>query len=319
MKYSMQCSMKKVGILIIILGIIILFLNFLMIDSKNNGISNKTAIETEATIIDNGIIIKHLRRLGKARYYEYSKMITYKYFDNYGNFYIKDQFYRSLNYNDVYKNYLVGENFLITYNKDCPNISIWGEINSFIFPHDFLCMTFNLLGYAIIVLGIYAIIQKKYKNFQFNIKKKFVFNNNLELAINLCISLFLISSIIGCIYFKKYIISIICICIFGILHIRIYKKNKIPKELILEVIVIEYIDYEREKVIFKDQSGIEYYYLTDFGEEFKIGKKYKLETKNKNIKKEKINRDNKNLIIFHIVNTEKNRFKSYLPINDKIN
>ena len=29
-------------------------------------------------------------------------MIIALYFDNYGNFYIKDQFYRSLNYNDVY-------------------------------------------------------------------------------------------------------------------------------------------------------------------------------------------------------------------------
>lgn len=265
-----KVDIKKVGVLLLIVGVIILVTSINIVNFGNEGITKNKAILTKAIIIHAEDIYGEFEYNRKSILYEYNKKIIYKYTDNYGNIYNATKICESLSYEEISERYLVGETIEITYDKDNPEISILGKINSYVFPHEFSYIIMYLLGYGFIIVGIYFCAQKKYKYFEFGSNREIIFKNNeLEFVINVYSSIILIFIIVLSLYFRLYLISIICISLLVIKQIKNYRNNKIQKSLALEVISIEHIDYEREKVIFKDDIGGIYLYYTDFGEEFK--------------------------------------------------
>lgn len=84
-------------------------------------------------------------------------------------------------------------------------------------------------------------------------------------------------------YFMNFIILIYSI-IFGV---KYFSRHKI-RDIKFKLIKIDYLDYERERLIFIDNNKQLYFYDTDFGEEFEIGNMYYIKSSNINKRKTKI-------------------------------
>ena len=147
-------------------GIMILIGSVGVIYVENRGISKNTAIKTEATIINTSNIYGEFEISRKSIFYEYNKNITYMYIDNYGEQYTTTTIYKTLNSKEIQKKYLQGEKIQITYNKNNPEISILGKLNSYFFPHNMSSIIMHILSYGLIAIGTYFCIQKKYKFFK---------------------------------------------------------------------------------------------------------------------------------------------------------
>lgn len=306
-----KLDIKKVGLLLILIGIILLIISIGMIYDENKMISRSKAVIDKATIIYSGKISSELEfsNRGPRILMEYNKKIVYRYIDYLGKTHDVTEIVSSIDYKKISERYLLGETIEITYDKNNPDISIIGKLNSYILPYNSGVFILYLMSYGMVVIGIYLYTQKKYKYIENNNpNNSYIYtNNNIEFAIKLYSTILLIFIILIFLYFKIYLFSIICGLLLIIQQIKYYIYSTKQEILCLEVIDITHIDYERETVIFKDENGIIYQYATDFGEYFKNGEKYELVIKMKNLKKEKI-RDSTNSVIYNIINIEKNKF-----------
>lgn len=306
-----KLDIKKVGLLLILIGIILLIISIGMIYDENKMISRSKAVIDKATIIYSGKISSELEfsNRGPRILMEYNKKIVYRYIDYLEKTHEVTEIVSSIDYKKISERYLLGETIEITYDKNNPDISIIGKLNSYILPYNSGVFILYLMSYGMVVIGIYLYTQKKYKYIENNNpNNSYIYtNNNIEFAIKLYSTILLIFIILIFLYFKIYLFSIIFGLLLIIQQIKYYIYSTKQEILCLEVIDITHIDYERETVIFKDENGIIYQYATDFGEYFKNGEKYELVIKMKNLKKEKI-RDSTNSVIYNIINIEKNKF-----------
>lgn len=305
-----KLDIKKVAILLILTGIILLLISIGMIYDENKMISRSKAVRDEATIIYSGNVYSELETSRRSVLIEYNKKIVYRYVDYLGKIHDVTEICSSIDYQKISERYLVGENIEITYNKDNPNISVIGELKSYVLPISSSLLIMHLMAYGLIAIGICFCIQKKYKYIENNNPNdRIIYNNtNIEFAIKLYSTILLIFMILIFIYLKIYLISIICGLLLIIQQIKYYIYSTKQEILSLEVIDITHIDYEREIVIFKSEDGMIYQYDTDFGEEFKNGEKYQITIKLKKIKKETSKYNNENKMEYKIVDTEKINF-----------
>ena len=87
----------------------------------------------------------------------------------------------------------------------------------------------------------------------------------------------------------------------------IYKKNK-KITIMLKVLRVDIIDYEREKVFFENQTKELYYYETDFGESFHENEQYEVKLNKNNRKRVKIEYEGQTVKAIKIINIEIDNF-----------
>lgn len=92
-----------------------------------------------------------------------------------------------------------------------------------------------------------------------------------------------------------------------VLIILLYRRVTKKKKLCLKVIAIEDVDYQTERVFFKEKNSKKLFFLEyDFGEEVKIGSRYELSNTHKNnYKKQIVLFENKNVEAYSIVDIDK--------------
>ena len=84
--------------------------------------------------------------------------------------------------------------------------------------------------------------------------------------------------------------------------------KKKGKNTYLTVLKIDFIDYERERVFFKNEKNKIYYYETELGENFEVNSVYEIILNHKNQETERIKYEGNNIKAIKIINTEKNEF-----------
>ena len=116
------------------------------------------------------------------------------------------------------------------------------------------------------------------------------------------------------------IMNIIALLIFG-LSIIILLQRKISfrkiRSITLKVVLIENLDYERERIFLKDEKNNDLYFIDyDLGDEIRIGEQYKIENLYKSdLIKDSIDFNNKKTKAYYIANINKDEF---FRIKDKV-